>query len=299
VTPASVPAGGPANSESSRIAALEAKIEALEQFLTVQDETVIVQSDRLEALSEDRRQLLNAATHVAERERVRVAEELHDGAIQHLVALGYQIERAVLQLERGEVEKVRESLAGVRTHLNAQLKSLRALMTRLRPPSLDVTGVSAAIEDFAGAYTERTGIQTAMTIDSEERLTSELEALIYRVTLESLSNVAEHSEADLVRIDISREQAGWVQLTISDDGVGFDVDGLDRLVRDGKFGLAGMRESVEAAGGSFLITSEPGGGTRMTVHLPDAGETEDVDASTSSLALEDGPRGPRSVRERG
>lgn len=253
--------------QHARIAALEAQIEALEQFLSVQDQTVMVQSTRLEALSEDRRQLLSAAIRVAERERVRVAEELHDGTIQHLVALEYQIERAGTQLQRGDTDTARDTLAAVQFGLNAQLTDLRALMVRLRPPSLDVAGVKAAIEDFAQSYSRRTGIQTATAIDGD-RLGAEIEDIVYHVTLDSLSNVAEHASADLVRIEVSRAQPDWVKLTITDDGVGFDVGRIDGLVRDGMFGLARMRESVESVGGSFEITSEPGGGTRMTVMVP-------------------------------
>ena len=261
-------ARGPDATQSARVAALEAKIDALQQFLSVQDETVLVQTTRLEALSEDRRQLLSAAIRVAERERTRVAEELHDGAIQHLVAMSYKVDRAAAQLARTEVESVRTSLEQIRDGLGKQLEGLRALMTRLRPPSLDVRGVKAAIEDFAREYAGRTGIRTATTIDHDERLASDIESVLYRVTLESLSNVARHADAQHVRIEIGQDQPGWVGLTITDDGIGFDVARLDSLVRDGLFGLAGMRESVETAGGSFDLTSEEGGGTRLTVRLP-------------------------------
>jgi signal transduction histidine kinase len=261
-------AEGPDAAQKARIAALEAKIDALQQFLSVQDETVLVQTTRLEALSEDRRQLLSTAIRVAERERMRVAEELHDGAIQHLVAISYKIDRAAAQLARTEVENVRTSLEQIREGIARQLEGLRALMTRLRPPSLDVTGVKAAIQDFTREYAIRTGIQTVTTINHDERLASEIESVLYRVTLESLSNVAQHADAQTVRIEIGQDQPGWVRLVITDDGKGFDVARLDSLVRDGLFGLAGVRESVENAGGRFELTSAAGSGTQLTVRLP-------------------------------
>ena len=261
-------ADGAGSTTNARLVALQAQIDALEQLLAVQDETVIVQSKRLEALSEDRRRLFDVAMRVAERERIHVADELHDGAIQHLVVLGYQIDKAAGQMDRGEAEAARASLDEIRAALGTQLEGLRDLMKRLRPPSLDVSGVKAAIEDSARAHAARTGIRTVTKIGRGERFAPAIESLLYRVTLECLSNVAQHSEASHVSIDIDEDQAGWVRLIVADDGVGFDAGQMDALVRDGMFGLAGMRESVETAGGTFEVTSNAGGGTRITVRLP-------------------------------
>jgi signal transduction histidine kinase len=94
-----------------------------------------------------------------------------------------------------------------------------------------------------------------------------VETIVYRVTQEALTNVSKHAQARHVWIRLSAEEHA-VDLTIRDDGIGFDPTEAARLLKDGHFGLAGMRERVELGGGRLELDSRPGEGTTIGVELP-------------------------------
>jgi signal transduction histidine kinase len=103
------------------------------------------------------------------------------------------------------------------------------------------------------------------------RLDGELETVVYRITQEALHNVASHAQAGRLWLDL--EEAGdQVRLEIRDDGVGFQPVPSSVLVGEGRFGLAGMRERVEMAGGSWQVDARPGAGVtlRASFHAPSA-----------------------------
>ena len=91
--------------------------------------------------------------------------------------------------------------------------------------------------------------------------------MLYRVTQETLNNVGKHSGASRVTVSLEAEN-GSVRLRINDDGVGFDPITASRLLSEGHFGLAGMRERVELAGGTWTVWSRAGSGTVLTATLP-------------------------------
>ena len=223
--------------------------------------------DELERTEAQRKQLLDKTVQGAEEERTRLAAELHDGPIQRLTAVGYQLEEAQLLLEADDGRPARELVAGVRKELYGEITGLRRIMAALRPPVLDERGLTLALRDLLEAFERRTGIGCVLQGESRVRVEPEIETVLYRVVQEALTNVAKHAHAGHVwvylRVDDDR-----VDMQVHDDGIGFDATRVNGLVADGHFGLAGMRERVEIAGGTHRLQSAPGNGTAIRVRLP-------------------------------
>ena len=207
--------------------------------------------------------------HVAEQERTRIAAELHDGPIQRLSVLGYDLERARQRVLTNPAAVAR--LEHAQAELASEVQGLRELMMSLRPPTLDEVGLEAALRDHVGAFARRSGVACSVRVDLAGRLDGELETVVYRVTQEALLNVTRHARA--TRLWLELEGVGdRVQLCIRDDGVGFDPRAGAELVHQGHFGLVAMRERVELAGGRFQLESSPGAGVvvRATFTIPSA-----------------------------
>jgi signal transduction histidine kinase len=126
--------------------------------------------DELERTEAQRKQLLDKTVQGAEEERTRLAAELHDGPIQRLTAVGYQLEEAQLLLEADDGRQARELVAGVRKELYGEITGLRRLMAALRPPVLDERGLTLALRDLLEAFERRTGIHCALQGESRVRV---------------------------------------------------------------------------------------------------------------------------------
>jgi signal transduction histidine kinase len=109
-------------------------------------------------------------------------------------------------------------------------------------------------------------VACAISTGLHKRLAPDLETVLYRVTQESLNNIGKHAGASRVTVSLVAEN-GSVRLRINDDGVGFDPSMAGRLLSEGHFGLAGMRERVEMVGGRLVVDSAPGGGTTVAVEM--------------------------------
>jgi signal transduction histidine kinase len=217
---------------------------------------------------EERGRLVNKILTVAEQQRSSMAAELHDGPIQGLTRLGLALERGRLRLRRGQPEEGARLLAEVQGALAEEVQSLRRIMATLRPPVLEERGLVSALYDYVEVVREQAGINCTLTAKVPERLPEDQEIVLYRVAQEALANVARHARASRARVELI-ETSDKVVLEVHDDGIGFDPDkelhgSLDH------FGLAGMRERVELAGGTCTVWSRPGSGTVLTAALPRA-----------------------------
>jgi signal transduction histidine kinase len=211
--------------------------------------------------AEDR---LRHSISAAERERGRWARELHDETLQGLGALRVLLASGL----RGSSEALEDAVREATSQLDSEIQSLRALIAELRPAALDEIGVEAAIQGLA----ERVSATAGLAVDIQLSLSdarsanggpgSELESTIYRLVQEALTNVAKHSRAEHVRLSVI-EQNGAVEVSVEDDGVGFDVG-----AGHGGFGVPGMRERVAMIGGSFELSSAPGAGATMRAVIP-------------------------------
>ncbi len=211
--------------------------------------------------SEHSRQRLAAA----EGERRRWARELHDETLQSLSALRIGLSTAG---RSGQPDALPQAVGQAVAQLEEAIANLRALITDLRPAALDELGVQAALEGLAERST-RHGLEVDVSIDlhyeqgrERTRHAPEVETAIYRIVQEALTNASKHGEAKRAVVEIS-EQGATVQLSVRDDGAGFDPG----AETDG-FGLLGMRERVELLSGKLSLDSAPGRGTIVRASIP-------------------------------
>ncbi len=229
-------------------------------------------------VQDERRRLLGRVLQAAEDERTRVAHDLHDGPVQQLAVLNYDIYRARKRLADlagqvgdealvGDLQGTDEVLEWVEKGLGEEVRVLRRLMGALRPPVLDNRGFNEAVGEHATRFEQETGIAVDVGLGLEVRLPQEVETILYRITQESLNNVAKHAKAGHVRVTVDQHD-GTVRLRVRDDGVGFDASNTGQLLREGHYGLAGMRERASLVGGTLEVGSIPGHGTTVEVRLP-------------------------------
>ena len=210
--------------------------------------------DRLEA---ERRSSSTAVLRAQEQERHRIAQDLHDEVNQALTAIVLRLEAALHDAPADLKRELRETKA-----LAAQaMDELLHLARELRPTALDDHGLLPALHAQVRDFGERTGIEA----DFHRRgpiphLSDDQQLVIYRVTQESLSNVAQHSRAR--KVDVELSFVGRTVLRITDDGRGFSSNGNGR-VREGGLGLSGMRERALHIGGKLNIRSNEGRGTTV------------------------------------
>ena len=223
-----------------------------------------------------RRQLLDRTVRVAEEERARIAANLHDGPIQRLAALGLVLDRCRLRMDRDDKNGARDLVKRARTELSEEIRSLRQMMSELRPPILDEGGLEAALQDHLSSWSATSGIETRFEATSHGLLSLDSETVVYRVVQEALANVAKHSRAELTTVTMSQSGNG-VQVVVRDNGKGFDAPSQPDLLRGGHFGLVVMRERVELASGRFEIHSAPRTGTEVMVWLPTISAHEPVE----------------------
>jgi two-component system, NarL family, sensor histidine kinase DevS len=217
-----------------------------------------------QSVAEDRTRETIAAT---ERERGRWARELHDESLQSLAGLRVLLS-AARRSEPGELDDL--LVQGIE-QIDTTIAEMRRLIADLRPSTLDQLGLGAALEAL-GERTSSAGpteVQIEVDLDfesgrAESRLRGEVEDTAYRLVQEALNNALHHGEARHVVVDV-READGTLGMRIEDDGKGFDPDAQT----DG-FGLIGMRERAELAGGSLELQSAPGGGTTISAVIPTA-----------------------------
>jgi signal transduction histidine kinase len=209
---------------------------------------------------------LRRSLEASEAERRAWARELHDATLQDLGALRILLSSA----RRSEdPQRLRAAVDEAVEQLASAVADLRTIITDLRPAALDELGLEAALRALVERLRARSGLAIRLTIDlayergdEEARPTPELEAAIYRVVQEALGNAIKHGEAGEASVMVV-ERGDSIELTVTDDGRGFDP-----TLRHGGFGLLGMRERLELAGGGLEVTSRPGDGTTVRGHVP-------------------------------
>ncbi|HEV8425882.1 MAG TPA: sensor histidine kinase [Actinomycetes bacterium] len=218
------------------------------------------------ARQEERERALTKVLDAAQQERVRLAADLHDGPVQELTAMTYGLERVDRRLQTQGPDAARELLGEQKAALVDVTRTLRNLLSELRPPAIDEHGLAGAIKLHGDAFAKQAKIDVDVDAQVDSRLAPEVETIVYRVTQEALTNVAKHAQASHVWIRLTTDQH-TVDLTVRDDGVGFDPALAARLLKDGHYGLAGMRERVELGGGRLTLDSQLGHGTTIHVAL--------------------------------
>ena len=201
-------------------------------------------NDMLDRLEFERRDSARRALAAQERERRRIARELHDEVGQVLTAV-------VLELDRAGVEEAREAV-------RASLEDVRGIARRLRPEVLDDLGLASALASLTNDVGRQADVEVERVLDlAGADLSDEEELVVYRVVQEALTNAVRHGGAHRVSVVV---RAG--EVVVSDDGAGFEVG----QASDGS-GLLGMRERAVLIGAALSVTSRRGEGTTVRMRL--------------------------------
>ena len=220
----------------------------------------------LERLEEERKGAGRAVVRGQEQERRQIAQDLHDEVNQALTAIKLRLSATIQDAPPELVSELRETNKLVDRAMDELLQIARAL----RPTALDDHGLISALQSQVADFGERTGIKTAFHRHGElTNLSDEEQLVIYRVTQESLSNIAHHAHASNVHVDLSF--TGNTVLKVADDGEGFEALAANRngklRGRPGGLGLNGMRERALLVGGDLNVFSRPGEGTTVELTM--------------------------------
>ena len=203
---------------------------------------------------------LRHLNEVLEAQLKRIAHALHDEAGQLLASVHIAIAEIASELPprtRGRFDEVERLLRQIEAEL-------RSLSHELRPTVLDNLGLVPALEHLAEKVAKRTGLIVSVIGETGERLPATVETTLYRIVQEALNNSAKHARARSVAIELQRTRLEVV-CAIRDDGVGFDA--LDQRREQG-LGLSGIRERLNALGGSLSLVTHSGRGTRLVATIP-------------------------------
>jgi PAS domain S-box-containing protein len=223
----------------------------------------------LEKANEELRQIPSKLIAVQEEERKRLASELHDSIGQTLAAVKFWVEMALKLKDEGDGNGALNHLEQFVPILQRSIEETRSIYMGLRPSILDSNGLLATLEwlrqECMKLYPER-HIELEAGI-AEEAIPKNLKVSIFRIGQEALNNVANHSKAEWVDISLSKN-GGGIELVVSDDGVGMDLDQILQTSTARSLGFTSMRERTELTGGSFSIESAPGEGTTIRAYWP-------------------------------
>jgi signal transduction histidine kinase len=211
-----------------------------------------------ESLQHSRSELAASRTRIVaagDQARRRIERDLHDGIQQRLVSLVLDLRTAEAAVP-WELSAVRGQLADIANSLTGALKDLRELSRGIHPAILSEGGLSPALKALA----RRSAVPVMLDIDVPQRPSEPIEVAAYYVAAEALANTAKHSRASVAHLTLQTHN-DRLQLSIRDDGVGGATTG-------GGSGLVGLTDRVEAVGGTILVDSPPGQGTRLNVDLP-------------------------------
>ena len=221
-------------------------------------------------MEDELRQLSSRILSAEEKERKRIARDLHDGLGQLLGAVKFRVESFLLGLDGDHPGNNRGTLEEVVTLIRRTIEEMRRILADLRPSILDDLGIVPTINwlcrEFQQAHAD---VSMEKTLLVEERdVPDELKTVIYRVFQESLNNVAKHSRARRVRLALYREKGGLV-LEIEDDGIGFDPNAIPAHAEGSEgIGLHSIRERCRFSGGRFDLNARQGKGTSIRVTWP-------------------------------
>jgi PAS domain S-box-containing protein len=201
-----------------------------------------------------------------ERERARIAGELHDQVGQRLIFGKMKLDALVSYTQDDGMLAEVEELRGI---VDLSIQDIRSLTFQLRPPLLSSAGLEAALHWLGDEFQETYGLRFSFSDDGNLKpMRYEARSTVFQAAREVLLNSVKHAGATRFGIDIGREGA-LLQLYLSDDGCGFDpAAARAKKTKSGGFGLSNVQRRIEHLGGSLTIDSRPGRGTRITILAP-------------------------------
>ena len=223
------------------------------------EERIIIHQEQLRRLASE----LSAA---GERERSRIAVDLHDGVAQALTLA--KMKTVTLEKSRAFESESARTLREIRDLIEQTLNDTRTLILDLRPPVLYEVGLGAALEEVLEELAEKHGFEVRLRDDSDPKsLDEDVRSAAFRASRELFLNVVKHAHADTVFVWLQGD-AETVRITIQDDGNGFDPSEIKPEAPKTSFGLFSVREQMKYLGGDLTISSSPGQGTTAVLDLP-------------------------------
>jgi signal transduction histidine kinase len=215
-------------------------------------------------LQRQNRRLAERGRAEAERERRRVARDLHDGVVQDLVSASYAVDRALVPVAGAGLPAVAEDLRGVRSTVRASIQGLRSMMIDLYPAGLRERGLCQALTDLAEPLRTR-GMSVEVDVAPGLQVDDVLAAILFRCAQTAVRNVALHADAGRLLVRL-RGVGDRVELLVRDDGVGLQWD-PERGI-DGHLGLRNLQDFARESGGLLEVASGPGAGTEVRMEFP-------------------------------
>jgi signal transduction histidine kinase len=219
-------------------------------------------------LYENMRFYARKITQAQESERKRIARELHDDTIQSLIGLRRHME-ALTTTGEPLPKAAAQRIQGLQKATGDVIKRVRRFSQDLRPSILDDLGLLPTLEELTSELNRQDGLKAEFrVIGDERRLSSEAELTLFRIAQEALNNVRKHARATKVMTVVEMSN-GSITLAVEDDGMGFKPPSLtDHPATASKLGLIGMHERARLLGGTLVIDSAHGQGTRVIVSVP-------------------------------
>ena len=225
-------------------------------------------SGELQQTERERRALGDRLIDERERERVRIASEIHDVVLQRLAAVQFDAESIAVAVEREQPDVARRLAAQLRGGVDEAISELRGTIASLRRATIE-GGLAATLERFGRAFHASTGIDVDVRAgDDLDRVPLPVGLLVFECCQEAMMNVARHAEAE--RVEVVVEVGGHiVELSVRDDGIGMTGGPRSGSAADGRrSGLRLAAEKVELSGGALVVDGRPGQGTTLTARIP-------------------------------
>jgi signal transduction histidine kinase len=235
--------------------------------------------DFLEELQAAHRQLQGytrqAQELAVEQERGRLARDLHDSVTQTLFTMTLTVESARLLLTR-DLDRAKGQLDRLQELARSALGEMRALIYQLQPSAVAEHGLTAALRHHLVMLQREHGLVVALEVSGESHLRPEQAQRLFRIAQEALNNVIKHAGTDKADVTL-RFEDGYTFLQVRDHGRGFVPNAGD--TGGTHIGLSTMRERAARLGGTLIVDSRPGGGTRVVVEIPAPGRDGDLESA--------------------
>ena len=220
-------------------------------------------ASRVRRSQRERERLMQRAIESSDRERRRIAADLHDGPVQEMAGLSMRLSAAAGRApDDASAEVLQESASAVR----GSVRTLRSAVVGVYPPNLQQVGLTASLSDLVARLASQ-GIQATVEIDPAETFGPDVDALLYRAAQEAVRNVEEHAGASVVSIAVTRSD-GSVRLEVADDGRGIDDARVEQARREGHVGLSILEDVVADGGGRLSVEPRSPTGTVVRVEVP-------------------------------
>jgi signal transduction histidine kinase len=225
------------------------------------------QQELSERLQKQQQELLRATERVfeeRERERNRIAEDIHDSSLQSLAAAAYGAGNALEFLEAGHMDKAQAAMSGARDAVDGAITTLRESLVDLRKSAVEEGGLMETVNKFADQVSVLWGAEVNIEGGVEHEPPVPVALAAFQILQEGLTNAVKHSEGSPITVKID-EIEGMVHILVEDEGPGFDTT---VEVGDDHHGMRLMHERAARVGGRIELDSTPGAGTRLEAILP-------------------------------